>query len=165
MATTNFKQFLENYYSDTFTDPTGKDGKNSIFKVNNCIMRNIPMEQNQIIILPSGCYSKMLVNDKIEDYYTCLQQFSPTEQQIVSIQSCLKEAPIVSCTTGVSFEITQEGDVEYTNCCGFNSVLTLGVGQQTINDCLQINSLKSYSKNGSPATITLIEYSGLRCRC
>jgi hypothetical protein len=163
--TNNFKQFLENYYSDTFTDPTGKEGKNSVFKVNNCIMRNTQMEQNQIITLPSGCYSKMLTSDSLDVYSTCLQQFSLNEEQISNIQKCVKQAPVVACSGSVSFEITKEGDVEYTNCCGFNSVLTLGVGQQTINDCLEIDSLKGYSKNESPATITLIKYSMLRCRC
>jgi hypothetical protein len=163
--TNNFKQFLENYYSDTFTDPTGKEGKNSVFKVNNCIMDNIQMPANQIITLPSGCYSKMLTSDSLDVYSTCLQQFSLNEEQILNIQKCVKQSPVVGCVNGVNFEITKEGDVEYTNCCGLNTVLTLGVGQQTINDCLQIDSLKSYSKNESPATITLIEYVRLKCLC
>jgi len=163
--TNNFKQFLENFYLDTFEDPTGKKGSNSIFKVNNCIMDNIQMEQNQIIILPSGCYSKMLVSDSFEDYNTCLQQFLPNEEQISNIQKCVKEKPPVNCYNGVILEISKEGYVEYTDCCGTKVVTALGNGQQTIGDCIQGDTVKPDLKNGDPATIISINYSMLGCSC
>jgi hypothetical protein len=161
----NFKQFLEKYYSDTFTDPTGKEGKNSIFKVNNCIKNNLPLQQNQIITLPSGCYSKMLTSDSFEDYNTCLQQFLPNEEQILNIQKCVKEKPSVNCYNGVILEISKEGDIEYVDCCGTEVVTDLGNGQQTINDCIQGETIKPYLKNEKPATIDSIDYSKEKCDC
>jgi hypothetical protein len=164
--TNNFKQFLENYYSDTFTDPTGKEGKNSVFKVNNCIMDNIPMPANQIITLPSGCYSKMLTSDSLDVYGTCLQQFTPTQEQLELIRNCVKGGtPVATCSFTVSLEISVGGEVEYVDCCGERYVITLDAGYQIIGGCVQNGSVKSYEKGGNPATIDSIDYSKEKCDC
>lgn len=164
--TNNFKQFLENYYSDTFTDPTGKEGKNSIFKINNCIKNNLPLQQNQIITLPSGCYSKMLTSDSLDVYSTCLQQFTPTQEQLELIRNCVKGGtPVATCFNGAILQISEGGDVEYTDCCGLTSIVFLEIGQQTINNCIQNGSVKSYTKKERPATIDSIDYSKEKCDC
>ncbi len=66
----------------------------------------------------------------------------------------------LSCVTSVSFDVDSAGDVRYVDCCGNTIYLTLGIGPQVINDCLQNGSLF-----GVGATISSISYSGTGCSC
>jgi hypothetical protein len=163
--TNNFKQFLENYYSDTFTDPTGKEGKNSVFKVNNCIMDNIPMPANQIITLPSGCYSKMLTSDSLDVYSTCLQQFTPTQEQIQNVFNCVNGITPVLCYSSATLGISGGGDVQYIDCCGTTKTLTFDIGTHSISDCIQDGSVIPFNKFGTPATIDSVIYDVRKCLC
>ena len=84
-----FKQFLEKSYQETFLDPTGKQGKNPITKINGCVRDNILLGQNTIIILTNGCYSKMSQSNIAEIYSECLQQYEPNDEQIKNIINCV----------------------------------------------------------------------------
>jgi len=66
----------------------------------------------------------------------------------------------INCVTSVSFDVDSVGDVTYLTCCGVLVYLTVGLGPQVINDCLQFGSLSV-----TDATISNISYGTTPCIC
>lgn len=166
MAVNYFKQILGTYYKDTFLDPTGKEGKNFIKNIDNCLRRNLSLQPNQIIILPQGCSSKMIQTRDEQIYSICLSQFGDLPVQTLSnIIDCVNPNVQPSCAKGVNFTIVSEGEILYTDCCGNETISYYGLGKSSIELCVQIGSLEPYIKNGNPAQISGIEYGGLSCNC
>jgi hypothetical protein len=66
----------------------------------------------------------------------------------------------INCVTSVSFDVDSVGDVTYLTCCGVLVYLTVGLGPQVINDCLQFGSLSV-----TDAIISNISYGTTPCIC
>jgi hypothetical protein len=179
-----FREFLNTFYKNSITKDKDKKKDDFVSKVNNCILRfvndnlnvvdfdasiieiePIKKPQNKIIILPSGCYSKMIESDDVELYGKCLSQFKGINDEIISnIIGCVRGGKM-TCTTSAIVRITKSGNIQYTNCCGSLDSLELSEGENAINNCLVIGSIKPSDKKGNPAEIGSIDYSGGKCIC
>lgn len=95
MAEKYFKKILETYYKDSFTDPTGSQGKNFVSKINGCISTTLNLSSSELIVLPQGCYSKMIDSEDIEFYSKCLKQFGEIDDaNLELISKCVSSNPI-----------------------------------------------------------------------
>jgi hypothetical protein len=106
-----FREALERYYKPSFIKRKDRVEPDFGDKVNNCI---IPFLKNKdtevsdlnnfepikpktptksVIVLPSGCYTRMLESDDLDLYKKCLSQFSElSEEQIIEINKCVRGA-------------------------------------------------------------------------
>jgi hypothetical protein len=179
-----FKDFLNKYYKESLVRKKDKNQKDFGSKVNDCVLRfvnnnlnvvnfeqplneeePINKQQNKIITLPSGCYSKMLESEDVELYRECLSQFTNVTDEIISnIIGCVR-GDNKTCTSSAIIKITKSGDIQYTNCCGSLDNLELSEGENTINNCLVIDSIEPSDKKGNPAEIGSVDYSGRKCIC
>lgn len=178
-----FREALEKYYKPSFTRK--KDAIEPDFgdKVNTCILSVIkkgdsefavPRGINQlkpskeIIVLPSGCYTKMLESDDLELYKKCLSQFSGlTEQQILEIKTCVRPNTPKTCNLSPDVDFGTIGGYRYTNCCGqvINGV-TDKTGPVQINDCVTKDTIEPYDDGKTKgADIKRIRYSDKPCFC
>lgn len=178
--TNKFKIFLEKYYNSSFN--TKRSGKNNpITKVNSCVVNDInkviePEIRDFELSMPQECYTTLSENPTTNDIQRCVSQYGQFNDGIlVSIQSCLSVQPTTTtttilseCSSSVTFDVTVEGCVTYTDCCGRNMKQDVRVGSGvTIIECLQINTLTSggVGCKTSPASIENIVYNGFKCRC
>jgi hypothetical protein len=160
-----FKTFLENSYQDTFTDPTGKQGKNEITKINGCVKNNVQLEQNTLVILSNNCYSKMSQSENLQLYSECLQQYGVNAEQTESIRNCVRGVQPLICTFDCTIDVVSGGEVEYTSCCGNNVVQLVTLMEKEIRNCLVVGSVKPYEKNSNPAVINGVGYGDKKCDC
>lgn len=175
-----FKDFLNKYYKESLVKKKYKGQKDFGSKVNDCILRfvnnnldvvdfdgslNEKKPENKIIVLPSGCYSNMLESDDVKLYKKCLSQFKGvTDEIIYNIIGCVRDGN-KTCISSAKIIIIKSGDIQYTNCCGSLDNLGLSEGENVINNCLVIGSVKPSDKKGNPAEIGSVEYSGRKCIC
>jgi hypothetical protein len=86
-------------------------------------------------------------------------------RQIVSkIIDCVRGGN-KTCVSSAMIRITKSGEIQYTNCCGSLDNLIVSEGENAINNCLIIDSIKPSDKKGNPAEIGSIEYNGGKCIC
>jgi hypothetical protein len=179
-----FKDFLNKYYKESLVRKKDKNQKDFGSKVNDCVLRfvnnnlnvvnfeqplneeePINKQQNKIITLPSGCYSNMLESDDVNLYKKCLSQFKDiNDETVFKIIDCVR-GDNKTCTSSAIIKITKSGDIQYTNCCGSLDNLIVSEGENTINNCLVIDSIEPSDKKGNPAEIGSVDYSGRKCIC
>jgi hypothetical protein len=179
-----FKDFLNKYYKESLVRKKDKNQKDFGSKVNDCVLSfvnnnldvvdsktslieigPIKKPQNKTIVLPSGCYSNMLESDDVNLYKKCLSQFKDiNDETVFKIIDCVR-GDNKTCTSSAIIKITKSGDIQYTNCCGSLDNLELSEGENTINNCLVIDSIEPSDKKGNPAEIGSVDYSGRKCIC
>ena len=179
--TNKFKIFLEKYYNSTFN--TRRSGiNNPITKVNSCVFNVInefinPQIKDFELSMPQECYTTLSENPSTDEIKSCISKYGQFDEGVLNqIQTCLSLKPITTttttilseCSSSVTFDVTVEGCVTYTDCCGRNMKQDVRVGSGvTIIECLQINTLTSggVGCKTSPASIENIVYNGSKCGC
>jgi len=178
-----FREALQKYYKPSFTRKKEATEPNFGDKVNDCIISVLkggdaefpvprglkPVQPNkEIIVLPTGCYTKMLESDDLSIYTKCLLQFGDlSKQQIELIKRCVRGGRIRSCDLSPSVEFESAGGYRYTDCCGqvINDV-TDKTGFVEINACITRDTIESYSDGKTRgAKIKSIKYSDKPCLC
>jgi hypothetical protein len=181
-----FREALERYYKTSFIKRKDRVEPDFGDKVNNCI---IPFLKNKdaevsdlnnfepikpktptksVIVLPSGCYTRMLESDDLELYKKCLSQFSElTEQQIIEINRCIRGGKIRSCYLNPIIEFETTGGFRYVDCCGQTiTAVTDKSGSVEINTCVTNGTIESYSDGMTDgAKIKGVDYGNKSCLC
>ena len=181
-----FKEALEKYYKTSFIKRKDRVEPDFGDKVNNCItsvLHNANTEvsdhtnlepikpnspTNSVIILPSGCYVKMLESDDLELYSKCLSQFGDLPiQQIELIKRCVRGGRIRSCYLSPTVEFETTGGFRYVDCCGQTiTAVTDKSGFVEINDCVTNGTIESYNDGRTRgAIIKSVDYGNKSCLC
>ena len=67
--------------------------------------------------------------------------------------------PETNCVNGASYEVLASGDISYFTCVGERIIQSSGfIGFNSITGCIEFGSLMPHYGNGTPATITDINY-------
>lgn len=178
-----FREALQKYYKPSFIRKKETTEPNFGDKVNNCIISVLksgdvgfidagevrPIQpgkkSKELIILPTGCYTKMLESDDLNIYTKCLSQFGDlSRDQISRIKNCVRP---ISCDLSPSVEFESAGGYRYTDCCGqvINDV-TAKTGFVEINACVTRDTIETYSDGKTRgAKIRSIKYSDKPCPC
>lgn len=184
-----FKEALEKYYKTSFIKRKDRVEPDFGDKVNNCIipfLKNKDTEvsdfnnlepigpikpktpTNSIIVLPSGCYTKMLESDDLELYKKCLSQFSElNEEQVELIKRCVRGGRIGSCYSNPTVDFETTGGYTYTDCCGnIITAVTDRSGLIQINSCVTNGTIVSYDDGRTKgAIIKSVDYGNKSCLC
>jgi hypothetical protein len=189
-----FREALEKYYKTSFKKRKDTVEPNFVDKVNDCIisvLKNIDGEveqpidlestgliepikpikpndpTNSVIVLPNGCYTKMLESDDLELYSKCLSQFGELPiQQIELIKRCVRGEKFESCYLNPTVDFETIGEYRYTDCCGSMIIeFTDKTGLTQINSCVTKNTIETYDKGGKGAIIKSVDYGNGSCLC
>jgi len=172
-----FREALEKYYKTSFIKRKDSVGPNFGDKVNDCIISVLKNKDGEavtpidfkstssVIVLPSGCYVKMLESDDLELYSKCLSQFGSLPiQQIELIKRCVR---IKSCYLSPTVDFETTGGYTYTDCCGnIITAVTDRSGLIQINSCVTNGTIVSYDDGRTKgAIIKSVDYGNKSCLC
>ena len=178
-----FREALQKYYKPSFTRKKEATEPNFGDKVNDCIISVLkggdaeftvlrglkPVKPNkEIIVLPTGCYTKMLESDDLNIYTKCLSQFGDLPiQQIELIKRCVRGGRIRSCYLNPTVEFETTGGFRYVDCCGQTiTAVTDKSGSVEINDCVTNGTIESYNDGRTDgAKIKGVDYGNKYCLC